>query len=81
MADAYTVIGTLTDHQTVHLDEALPLASQKVRLVVEPLSSATKPSYEEVMRKIRTGQKMRGHRSRTKMEIDAYLKAEREGWE
>ncbi|MDP6039043.1 MAG: hypothetical protein QGG64_10870 [Candidatus Latescibacteria bacterium] len=81
MADTYTVIGTLTDHQTVRLDEALPLESQKVRLVVEPLSSDAKPSYEEAMQKIREGQKARGHKSRTKEEIDTYLRAERESWE
>lgn len=81
MAHTYTVIGTLTDCQTVHLDEALPFTSQKVRLVVEPLINDAKPSYGEVMQKIRIGQKARGHQSRTKEEIDAYLKDERESWE
>lgn len=81
MADTYTVTGTLTDHQTVRLDEVLPLESQKVRLVIEPISPDSKSSYEEVMQKIRARQKSRGHKPPTKEEIDAYLKLERESWE
>ena len=37
METAYIVTGTLTDQNTVTLDEALPLTPMKVRLAVEPL--------------------------------------------
>ncbi len=37
--NAYVVTGTLTDEHTVTLDEALPLAPTRVRVVVEPVPS------------------------------------------
>lgn len=81
MDDLYTVTGTLTDSSTVALDEALPLANVRVRMVVQPLPTRLKPPYEDVMRRIRQHQQARGHKPPTKEEIDAYLRAERESWE
>lgn len=80
MNSAHIVTGTLTDVQTVSLDEALPLTPTKVRLVVEPLFSASPRRYQEVIAEIRERQRARGHRPPTREEIDAYLQAERDSW-
>ncbi|NOT62181.1 MAG: hypothetical protein HOP19_18375 [Acidobacteria bacterium] len=80
METAYVVTGTLTDHSTVTLDEALPLTPMKVRLSVEPLTPAPKRPHDEVIAEIRERQRARGHQPRTREEIDAYLQAERDSW-
>jgi hypothetical protein len=80
MPKSFIVTGTLTDDQTVRLDEAVPLSSGKVRLVVEPLTSKPRRSYLEVMEEIRRNQKARGHVPSSWGEIDEYLKGERESW-
>ncbi len=80
MHNAYIVTGTLTNERTVTLDEALPLTSTKVRLVVEPLGSAPHHSYQEIVAAIRERQEARGHRPPTTEEVDAYLQAERDSW-
>jgi hypothetical protein len=80
MHNAYIVTGMLTNERTVTLDEALPLPSTKVRLVVEPLGSASHRSYQEIVVAIRERQEARGHRPPTTEEVDAYLQAERDSW-
>ncbi len=80
MQNAYVVTGTLTDEQTVALDEPLPLKSVKVRLVVEPLPPVAQRSYQEVMADIRREQQARGFQPPTREEVDAYLQAERDSW-
>jgi hypothetical protein len=81
MQNAYIVTGRLTDMRTVTLDEALPLESAKVRLVVEPLSPTLPRPYREVMAHIRQRQQARGHQPPLPEEIHAYLQSERESWE
>ncbi len=81
MQNAYIVTGTLTNERTVTLDEALPLSSTKVRVIVESLESASPPSYQEVMANIRERQLARGHRPPLVSDVDAYLQAERDSWE
>ena len=76
MHSAYIVTGTLTDAQTVTLDEALPLTPTKVRLVVEPLLSASPRHYQEIITEIRERQHARGHKPPTREEVDAHLQAE-----
>ncbi len=80
MRNAYIVTGTLTNERTVTLDEALPLPATKVRLVVEPLVSASQRSYQEVVAAIRERQGARDHRPPTREEVAAYLQAERDSW-
>lgn len=77
MRNAYIVTGTLTNERTVTLDEALPLSSIKVRLVVEPLAAVSARPYHEIMAAVRERQVARGHRPSTTEEVDAYLQAER----
>ena len=80
MHSAYIVTGTLTDAQTVALDEALPLTPTKVRLVVEPLLSASLRPHQEVIAEIRERQRTRGYNPPTREEVDAYLQGERDSW-
>jgi len=80
MNNAYIVTGTLINDHTVMLDEALPLTPMKVRLIVEPLPSASQRPYQEVIARIRERQRARGHKPPTREEVDAYLRAERESW-
>lgn len=78
MAQAYILTGTLQDAQTILLDEALPLASGRVRVTLEPLQPEARKSYLEVIAGIRQRQRARGHQPRTREEVDADLSAERE---
>jgi hypothetical protein len=81
MHNAYIVTGTLTNERTVMLDEALPLTSTKVRLVVELLESGAPRSYQETIAAIRERQAARGYQPTTAEEVEAYLQAERDSWE
>ena len=80
MQNAYVVTGTLTDAQTVRLDEPLELGAVKVRVVVEPLDGASQNTLREVLEEIWEGQRRRGHQPPTREEVDAYLEAERNSW-
>ena len=75
MQNAYIVTGTLTNAQTVKLDEALPLTQVKVRLVVEPLLAKSERPYQEIMSEIRRRQHGRGHQPSIKEDVDMYLKS------
>ena len=77
----YTVTGKLTDDRTVALDESLPLAQMKVRLVVQPLTSSPHRPYREVLAEIRVRQQTRGYEAPSRDEVDASLQVERESWE
>ena len=80
MKRAYVVTGTLSDAQTVALDEPVPLSSAKVRLVIEPLETAPVRSYQEVMPSIRAHQAARMHRPPSCAEVDVSVVAERDAW-
>jgi len=80
MGKPYVLTGTLKDEQTVTLDEASPLKSGRVRLILEPLRPEPRSSYQVVLAGIRRRQAARGHRPRTREEVDAYLELERESW-
>jgi hypothetical protein len=82
MTNAYIVTGTLTDAQTVRLDEPLPLPAGKVRVVVEAAAPAVPAqSLRDYLAELRNRQAARGHVPRTREEIDAELRAERESWD
>ncbi len=81
MRKVYIVTGTLTDVHTVTLDEALPMKSAKVRLVVELLDAEPKIPYQEVIAEIRERQQIRGYQPATREAVDTYLQAERDSWE
>lgn len=81
MERAYVVTGSVVDGQTIRLDEALPIAAGKVRVVVEPLPVAGESTLQEVLDKIHRGQRERGFVPPTRDVVDAYLRAERESWD
>jgi hypothetical protein len=82
MTNAYIVTGTLTDAQTVRLDEPLPLPTGKVRVVVEVAAAdaSAQPSFRQVVQAIWEAQRRRGHVPRTAEEIQAQVREERESW-
>ena len=49
MAKPYVLTGTLRDELTVDLDEALPLKSGRVRLILESVGPEPQKSYLEVL--------------------------------
>jgi hypothetical protein len=63
------------------LDEPIPLALGKVRVIVEQVPNAPKADLAVFERTLRERQTARGHVPRTKEEIDAYVKAERDSWD
>lgn len=81
METAYVVTGMLTDGNTVRLDEKLPWAAGKVRVLIEPVEIHQAKSYQEVMAEIHERQRLRGHQPPTKEEVEAYLRSERESWD
>lgn len=77
----YMVGGTLTDSRTVTLDEPLPAAGGRVRATVELLPAAgTVQSLTEFLTWLREQQRVRGHVPRSREDIDAQVRAERESW-
>jgi hypothetical protein len=81
MQQAFIVSGSLKDERTVTLDEPLPQAAGKVRVIVEMVPAVTRPSYSEVIAKIRSRQQQRGFSPPTREEVDAYLQSERSSWD
>jgi hypothetical protein len=81
MSETFVVTGSLTDTRTVALDEAVPMSSGRVRVVVERLTSSIPRPYGEVMEGIRDRQRRRGHQPPTREAVDAMIRSEREGWE
>ncbi len=77
--NAFVVTGTLSDEQTVALDEPLPIKEGRVRVVVEPIGTPQR-SYAEVMAAIRERQRLRGYQPPTREEVDAQIQAERDSW-
>lgn len=83
MTNAIVVTGTLTDPQTVKLDEPLSVGG-KVKLVVEPLTPEppkAPTSLDDFLAGLRDRQQARGHVPMSREEIDAHVRAERESWE
>jgi hypothetical protein len=82
MSNPCTVTGTLSDEQTVILDEPVPLPAGRVRVTVEALStSKSDGTFLSKLEAIRRDLRASGYRFRTKEEIDAQIQAERESWE
>jgi hypothetical protein len=81
MKPAYVVTGTMSDNQTIALDEPLALDAARVRLVIEPLTAAVPRRVDTVMQEIWRSQERRGHVPPTKAEVDAWIEAERGAWD
>lgn len=81
MKQSYEVTGTLTDEQTVKLDQKLPIPPSRVRLVVRQVEGTPRVSRQEVLAKIHARQRERGHVPPTKEQVDEHIRRERESWE
>jgi hypothetical protein len=81
MSGIYELTGELTDSRHVTLDEPVPLAPGKVRVIVEQVPTGVKPDLAAFERTLRERQAARGHVPPTKEEVDAYLNAERDSWD
>ena len=49
MKQAYLAVGSLTDSRTIHLDEPIPVATGKVRVMIEMTDIAPKMSHDEFL--------------------------------
>ncbi len=76
-----TETGTLSDKQTVILDKPVPLPVGRVRVTVEMLPpDELEGTFLSKLKAIRQTLSANGYRRRTKAEIDAQIKEERETW-
>jgi hypothetical protein len=57
----YIVTGTLTDQNTVSLDEALPITATKVRVTIETIKDRQLRPLVDVLAEIHERQRARGH--------------------
>ncbi len=80
MQEAYVVTGSLTDSRTITLDEPVPLAGGKVRVIVQAAGAPPKMSHDEFLTWLRGRHEACGALPRTREEVDASLRAERESW-
>ncbi len=76
--DKYELTGTLKDGNTLVLDETLRIAEGKVRVTVQV---EPEPTLTEYLEALHARQAARGHVPRTREEIDASLREERESWD
>jgi hypothetical protein len=81
MSQSFELTGELTDSRHVTLDEPIPLALGKVRIILEQVPNTPKADLAAFERTLRERQAARGHVPRTKEELDAYLNAERDSWD
>jgi len=82
MGDSYTTTATLSNKKTLILDEPVPLTVGRVRVTIEQLPEALSGTAF-LVKLLAIHQRMResGYRSRSKEEIDAQIRAERDSWE
>jgi hypothetical protein len=81
VSQTYTVTGTMTNQNTVSLDESLPITAAKVRVTIETLNEQPTRPLNEVLAEIHQRLQASGHRPPTPQEVDEYLRQERDSWE
>jgi hypothetical protein len=82
VTNAYIVTGTLTDANTVKLDEPLPVTAGKLRVIVEHAPAVRqKQSWSEYFAALRARQAARGYVPRSAAEIETQIREERESWD
>ena len=77
----YIVTGTMTDQNTVTLDESLPISDAKVRVTIETLNEPQTRDLSEVLDEIHQRQQSGGFKPPTPQEVETYLRQERDSWE
>jgi len=79
MSEAYTGVGTLSDEKTVILDQPIHLSPGRVRVIVERITDErTEATWLNTLNEIRESLRESGYQPRTREEIDAQIRAERE---
>jgi hypothetical protein len=83
MTNAYVMTGTLTDQQTIRLNEPLPFSGGDIRVVIEvirPSATTGNPAWKAVMEPIWEEQRRRGHIPPTAEEVQKYIRGEQDSW-
>jgi hypothetical protein len=80
-SQTYTVMGTMTNKNTVTLDESLPITAAKVQVTIKTLDEQQVRPLREVLDEIHQRQQERGHQPPTWQEVDEYIRQERDSWE
>jgi hypothetical protein len=80
MNQAIIVTGNLIEPNTIRLDESVPFANGKVRVIIENLETSKRTSLK-VLAEIRKRQQERNFKPSIKEDIDKYLTLERDSWE
>src|SRR6184192_3041533 len=76
--NAIEIQGTLREDGTLLLDQKPSLAPGRVKVTVEPVSELSQTDVWQVLERIWTGQRARGHVPRSREAIDAELEASRQ---
>jgi hypothetical protein len=81
MLEYYTAIGTLSNERTVVLDQPVPLPAGRVRVTVVMLpESQSEMTFPVKLEAIHQALRASGYRPRTREQVDAQIRAERESW-
>jgi molybdopterin biosynthesis enzyme len=80
MTNAYVVTATLTGGNVLTLDEPLPVAEGKVRVVVEPITRSNSIGLRAALEHAWDEQRRMGHVPPSAEEVQAYIQRERDGW-
>lgn len=81
MEPAYVRTGELREGRSVLLDETVPLAG-RVQVTVQRIGAPPpRLSHADVLARIRTRQRDRGHVPSTKDEVDRRIAEERDSWD
>jgi hypothetical protein len=80
--NTYVTTGLLKDGVTLLLDQPLPISEGRVRVTVQSVASGSaQQPLEEYLADLRARQAARGHVPRSREEIDAQVREERESWD
>ncbi len=81
MEQTYTRTGELREGRSIILDEAVPVAVGHVRVTVQPIArTGMRRTRADVLERIRTRQRNRGHVAAQKEDVDRSLATERASW-
>ena len=82
MLEHYTVTGTLSNEQTVVLDQPIPLPAGGVRVTIVRLyATQSKAPFLARLEAIHQALRASGYRPHTREQVDAQIQAERASWE
>ena len=73
MNPKHVVTGTMTDTRTITLDAAVPINGVRVRVTVEEMTTAPRPTMQEAVAEIRRRQKERGFVPMNTAEVEAFF--------